>query len=98
MDSIVVIPLYRHDQYGRWHELFSDFMFDTFEEWVKKHAQLVQKFKVQGDIVHEIEIDVDDYLSWTRSTGKAISNETRMTFTNIRMYERRKEAGDFDAK
>ena len=73
-------------------------MWDTFDEWVKKHAEAVEHCKVQGDIVHEIEIDVDDYLAWTRTTGKAISHDTRLEFASLRMYERRKEAGDFDAK
>jgi len=98
MKNFVTCPIYKREQWTRWQKLFDGTkaaMLWTFDEWLENHHKLVEKFKAQGDAMHRVEIDIDDYLAWTKSSGLPVDGYTRTEFAGFILRERMKAAGDF---
>ena len=94
MPALINIPIYRKDQYNRWHDLFPDFMFDTFEIWRDHHADAIRQIEIRGDAVRAIEVDIDEYLAWISTTRKNISHDTRMEFVSRKGFILDKSAAE----
>ena len=94
MKGQVVIPLYKADQWPRWGELFEDT--PTYEQWFKGHVEGIERFRKQGVIVHEIEIDIDLYVAWTKETKQQINADTRNEYPNHVLAERVIAMGGLD--
>ncbi len=99
MKNMMVTPLYKRSQWLRWQELFDGIkgsrMTWTFDEWLKNHHEMVQKLKIQGDTVHEVEVDIDEYVAWAKKSGLPINGHTRTDFPIHILTDRMKAAGDF---
>lgn len=94
-----ITPLYKRDQWTRWQDLFhgtKSAMLWTFDEWLQNHNAMVKKFKAQGDgDVHEVEVDFDAFIIWTKAGNLLIDGNTRNAFAGHILRERMKAAGDF---
>jgi len=100
MKSEGIMPLYKREQWDRWVALFINSgtpMTPTFDEWLKDHRNDLAKFKRQGHSMHEVEVDIDAYIAWTRADSLPVDEKTRADYTMQILIERMKEAGDFSS-
>ena len=98
MKAPIVTPLYKREQWQRWVDLFanSDRMTLVFDEWMKDHIEDVTNYRQQGYVVHEVEVDIDGYISWARSKSLPINGATRADYPIHILAERMNDAGDFE--
>jgi hypothetical protein len=47
--------------------------------------------------MHEVEVDIDAYIAWTRADSLPVNEKTRADYTMQILIERMKEAGDFSS-
>jgi len=100
MKSEGIMPLYKREQWDRWVALFINSgtpMTPTFDEWLKDHRNDLAKFKRQRHSMHEVEVDIDAYIAWTRADSLPVNEKTRADYTMQILIERMKEAGDFSS-
>jgi hypothetical protein len=78
-----ITPIYKRSQWQRWFELFKDSdspLQPSFDEWLQDSKKTVEKHKAPGVVVHEVEVDIDQYLSWVRAGALPINGQTRQDF------------------
>jgi hypothetical protein len=95
----LVSPLYKREQWPRWVELFIDSespMTPTFDVWLADHSEDVAKERRAGRVVHVVEVDVNSYLAWVRSSGLSVKPGTRADYPIQLLIQRMREKGDFE--
>jgi len=98
MKNYVNCPVYKREQWLRWQKLFEGTqapMLWTYDEWLENHHKMIEKFKADGHgIMQRIEVDIDEYLAWTKKSGLPVDGYTRTDFSGHIMRERMKAAGN----
>jgi hypothetical protein len=97
MKNYVTCPVYKREQWIRWQKLFEGTeaeMLGNYDEWLERHHQMVEKFKTEGGTMHRVEVDIDDYLAWTKTSGLPVNGYTRTDFPLWIFRERMKAAGN----
>ena len=79
MGNIGVIPLYKREQWARWQKLCGD-MSSSFDVWLQHHRQMLENFESRGITVHEVEVDIDAYITWIGVERLPVDRDTRMRF------------------
>ena len=84
-DIIAIVASYKRDQWPRWVDslrLTPGFDCLSFDEFFKIRVDHIKKLKIQGQIVHEVELDVDDYLGWVAKCGLPGDSDHRKQFAH----------------
>lgn len=84
--QIAIVDLYKRKQWPRWIELLKDiegFATSSFDEVAQSRRQLVKELQVQGAIVHELTLDIEDYIAWVGKQGLAQDRDHRRRFASL---------------
>ena len=99
MADNIITPLYKRDQWVRWQKLFEgteSVMASSFDKWLENHVKLVQEAKIRGNTVQEIEVDIDEYLAWTKQRRLPINGYTRTDFPGFIWHQRMYPGTNYD--
>ncbi len=47
-------------------------------------------------MVHEVQVDIDEYIAWTRTNALPINGSTRTDYPSHILSQRMQDAGDFN--
>lgn len=73
----------KREQWPRWLDLFKDVPAInklSFEQHLQDVSDTAKKLEIGGVIVHEMELDIDDYLGWLKTSGRTAAGDYRSEF------------------
>ena len=71
----------KREQWPRWLDLFkhdSAIKKLLFEQHLQDVSDTGKKLEVDGVVVHEMELDIDDYLGWLKTTRRTAAHDYRV--------------------
>ena len=80
----VVIGWYRRKDYARILAVMADahLLPRTFDKFVKNAEAGEKRLAAQGYVVHRLDIDPDEFLTWCTACNVDADAQARMTFSN----------------
>ena len=87
--SRIGVAWYRREQWGRLLEVSSDRaeLEDTYDEWQALAEENLRKLAQHGYILHKVDIDVEELLSWCNSHNRSVDGDARSEFTTVKLRE-----------
>jgi hypothetical protein len=79
---VAYLPTYKFEQWERWSILGPVFgvAADSFEGWREQHAMERTLLLSRGMQICEVEIDIDDYLTWSGRNRFPLNKATQKEF------------------
>jgi hypothetical protein len=85
-----VVYFCKREQWKRWIELLKDtigFENLTFEQFSQRQINHRKELDVQRKVVHEVELDIDDYLRWVTKRGLPANQDHREQFSLVVSFD-----------
>jgi hypothetical protein len=87
---VVGVAWYRPEQWQRIRDISSDtdYLEDTYEEWLHLAEQKLAELIAAGLSVEKVDIDSEQLIAWCNERGLDINGEARSSYTVERLRER----------
>ena len=78
------ISWFRKEDWPRWLEIDSQFQPD-YQHWLRRNEAAFAKYQAAGVPIIKVLVDPDEFLAWSKLTGKGVDTVARSAFVSMKV-------------
>lgn len=81
------ISWFREEDWPRWLAIDPDFQPD-YQHWLRRSEEMFQCYQAEGVPIEKVIMDPDEFLTWSRATGKGVDHAARAAYVATKTMRR----------